>query len=38
MGSNPIKGIFPVAQLVEQLSDKQEVTGSNPVWNNKLIY
>lgn len=27
--------IFLVAQLVERLSDKQEVTGSNPVWDNK---
>jgi hypothetical protein len=36
MGSSPIKGKIPMAQLVEQLSDKQEVTGSSPVGNNRV--
>lgn len=35
MGSSPIKGIIPVAQSVERLSDKQEVTGSIPVWDKR---
>jgi hypothetical protein len=35
MGSSPIKGKIPIAQLVEQLSDKQEVTGSSPVGNKR---
>lgn len=36
MGSSPIKGKIPMAQLVEQLSDKQEVTGSSPVGNSRV--